>query len=421
METGNGGAVFARLPTNFAPVQVKQAEFTSVMTSLVLDMPLRVSSAAPVQPGARLAPGSGGSGGEVWRSSLAQSYGGFCQQRGTPGDCLTLYDDGPHLQADDKRKIALALAVGPALEGVAAEVRAMLNPTQLLATISFSITAYMALLVAPDPVITKSVAAAFTVLLWGYLGSELFDVIRAYAQLYEEAPRASTFAELRKVGERFGRVIGPNSVRILVMVGTAAVGETAELMSRAPKLPGFGQASRTVELNAELRLEGAAVEVSRIIISTKEGTLRAVLPMTAFAMAVPGGGGGHAASGGSRTPKEGKVLPNGHRGFKSFDDFKDHIGSPGSGNQWHHIVEQRELNLKRFGPEALHNTENVIPLGEALHTDVSAFYSSKQLEITGSRTLTVRQWLGTQSYEAQREFGLKAIENIRRGIWSGRR
>jgi len=97
------------------------------------------------------------------------------------------------------------------------------------------------------------------------------------------------------------------------------------------------------------------------------------------------------------------------------------MGSPGSGNQWHHLVEQRAANLERFGPEALHNTGNVIPLDEALHTDVSAFYSSKQLEVTGSRALTVRQWLGTQSYEAQREFGLRAIENIRRGIWSGRR
>jgi hypothetical protein len=75
--------------------------------------------------------------------------------------------------------------------------------------------------------------------------------------------------------------------------------------------------------------------------------------MTAVAMASPGGGAGHASSAGSRTPKEGTVLSTGHRAFKSFDDFKDFMGSPGSGNQWHHIVEQREANLKRFGPEAL--------------------------------------------------------------------
>ena len=81
---------------------------------------------------------------------------------------------------------------------------------------------YMALLVAPEPV-SKGVAAALTVLLWGYLGWEFFDLIRAYFQLWEEAAEASTFGELREAGERFGKVIGPNSVRILVMLGTAAV------------------------------------------------------------------------------------------------------------------------------------------------------------------------------------------------------
>ncbi len=417
----NGGTVFVRLPKNFGPVRVDAAEFTAAVTTLLLDGRLRVASSAPVKPSGGLAPGSGGSGEESAQSALALSYAGFCDRRGTLGDCLTLLDDGPQLQADDKLRIALALAVSPALEGVAAQLQATFNPNQVLTTVTLGITAYMALWLIPDPVLTKSVAAASTVLMWGYLGSELFDLIRAYVRLSEEAARASTFAELREAGERFGRVIGPNSVRILVMLATAAAGETAELMSRATKLPGFGQVSRTIETQSALRLSDAATGAERIIVSSAEGTLHAVLPMTAVAMASPGGGGGHASSGASRTPKEGTVLSTGHRAFKSFDDFKDFMGSPGSGNQWHHIVEQREANLKRFGPEALHNTENVVPLGGSLHTDLSAFYSSKQLEVTGSRTLTVRQWLGTQSYEAQREFGLRAIENVRRGIWSGRR
>ncbi len=116
-------------------------------------------------------------------------------------------------------------------------------------------------------------------------------------------------------------------------------------------------------------------------------------------------------------PEEGRTLPIGHRAFKSFDDFKDFMGPAGEGKQWHHIVEQREANLKRFGPEALHNTENVVPLEKELHTRISAFYSSIQKELTGSSKLTVRMWLGTQSYEAQRQFGLRAIENIKRGFW----
>ncbi len=93
------------------------------------------------------------------------------------------------------------------------------------------------------------------------------------------------------------------------------------------------------------------------------------------------------------------------------------MGSAGKGKQWHHIVEQTPGNMKRFGGEALHNTENVTALNKTLHTRVSAFYSSKSWKVTGSQNLTVREWIGTQSYEAQREFGLLAIENVRNGIW----
>ncbi len=418
-EEGTGALLFARLPTDFAPVRVGDAEFKVALARMVLDMPLRVASSAPVQRGGGLAPGSGGSGGEAWQSDMARSYGRLCEQRGTPGDCFTLFDDGPSLQDDDKRSLAMALAVGPALERVDAEVRALLDPTQVLATVSITLSAYMALLVAPEPV-TKGVAATFAVLLWGYLGFEFFELIRAYERLSEDSARATTFAELREAGERFGRVIGPNSVRILILVGTAAVGETAALMSRAPKLPGFGQASLTVELNTGLNLGDAAVGVERIIMSVPEGTLRAVLPMTAVAMTAQSGDG-KSSGGGSGTPKEGRVLPSGHRAFKSFDNFKDFMGPAGEGKQWHHIIEKREANLKRFGSEALHNTENVIPLDAGLHSDVSAFYSSKQELITGSSILTVRQWLNVQSYEAQRQFGLRAIENIRSGTWRGRK
>jgi hypothetical protein len=171
-DTGEGEAVFANLPTDFQPVRVSDSELRAALATFGLEVPLRVStSCSPLYVGRKLALASAPLGGEAWQSDLAQSYGRFCERRGTPGDCLTLFDDGPRLQGNDKRSIALALAVGPALEGVDAEVRAMLNPTRVLATLSFTITAYMALLLAPEPV-TKGVALAFSVLMWGYLGWE---------------------------------------------------------------------------------------------------------------------------------------------------------------------------------------------------------------------------------------------------------
>ena len=93
------------------------------------------------------------------------------------------------------------------------------------------------------------------------------------------------------------------------------------------------------------------------------------------------------------------------------------MGPAGPGKAWHHIVEQTPGNATRFGGEALHNTENIVAMDKMLHDRVSAFYSRISPGVTRSTLLTVRKWLSTQSYEAQRKFGLLAMENIRKGIW----
>lgn len=408
-----GEAVFTKLPTDFAPVQVDDSKLTAALTTFWLNAPLRVGTPLPaLYVSRRLAVVSVSLSGEAWQTDLAQSYSHYCDQCGTPGDCLKLFDDGSRLQADDKRRLAVALAVGPALEGVNAEVRAMLNPTRVMTMLSITITVYMALLLAPVPEpVTKGAALVFSAAMWAYLGWEFFDLLRAYAELYEGAPRAATFAELREIGERFGRVIGPNSVRILVVAATAAIGEAAAFTSKAPKLPGFAQASERFAANTGLRLQNAATGAERVIVSVPEGTIRLVLAPHAVAMAVRGVASGNSA------PSLGRRLPNGHRAWGSFSGFKSAMGPAGPGNEWHHIVEQTPGNVNRFGGEALHNTENVVRLGKAVHTRISSIYSTIRVDITGSVTLTVRQWLGSQSYEAQFEFGLRAMANVTNGVW----
>ncbi|MFL5358209.1 hypothetical protein [Archangium sp.] len=412
-DRGQGEAIFTRLPTDFAPVQVDDSDVTAALTTFWLNAPLRVATPRPaLYVGRRLALVSVSLSGEARQTDLAQSYGRYCERCGTPGDCLTLFEDGPSFQDDDKRRLAVALAVGPALEGVNAEVRAMLNPTRVMTMLSITITVYMALLLAPVPEpVTKGAALVFSAAMWAYLGWEFFHLIRAYAELYEDAPQASTFAELREIGERFGRVIGPNSARILVVVATAAIGETAALASKTPKLPGFTQASERFMANTGLRLQDAATGAERVIVSVPEGTIRLVLAPPAMAMAAKG------VAAGGPAPSRGKLLPDGHRAWKSFSGFKSAKGSAGPGKEWHHIVEQTPANVTRFGGEALHNTENVAALDKALHTEVGRLYSSVRYDITGSSTLTVRKWLSSQSYEAQRAFGLLAIKNIQSGIW----
>jgi len=99
-------------------------------------------------------------------------------------------------------------------------------------------------------------------------------------------------------------------------------------------------------------------------------------------------------------------------GFKSFDEFKKIFGAAGEGKAWHHIVEQTSSNVKRFGPEAVHNKNNLVALAHGkstIHSKISGYYSSKQ-PFTGGKT--VREWLYTKSYQEQYEFGVKIIKQF---------
>lgn len=90
------------------------------------------------------------------------------------------------------------------------------------------------------------------------------------------------------------------------------------------------------------------------------------------------------------------------------------------GRPGHHIVDQTPGNIARFGVEAVHNTGNLVTLAHgagSIHARISGLYSSIRPAITGSNTLTVRQWLSTQSFEAQAAFGKQAIENVGAGLW----
>jgi hypothetical protein len=85
-----GEAVFARLPTDFAPVQVSDSEVTAALTALWLDTPLRVAtSRAPLYVGRRLALASVPLSDESWQSDLARSYGRHCERWGQPWKAWT--------------------------------------------------------------------------------------------------------------------------------------------------------------------------------------------------------------------------------------------------------------------------------------------------------------------------------------------
>jgi RHS repeat-associated protein len=104
-----------------------------------------------------------------------------------------------------------------------------------------------------------------------------------------------------------------------------------------------------------------------------------------------------------------RLGEEGVQAFRSFRAFKRFYGAAGDGLQWHHIVEQGGGRVARFGPEAIHNVENLVAIPDQIHRDISAFYSSKQ-EIAGGQV--IRQWLKSQSFEEQREFGLTILREF---------
>ncbi|MBW8371474.1 MAG: RHS repeat-associated core domain-containing protein [Thiobacillus sp.] len=96
------------------------------------------------------------------------------------------------------------------------------------------------------------------------------------------------------------------------------------------------------------------------------------------------------------------------QGFRSFDAFKRAAGPAGQGQQWHHVVEQTPKNVGTFGPEAVHNSQNLVKVPTEIHQKISGHYSSKP---PFTYPQTVREWLGTQSFDAQREYGMKILKD----------
>jgi hypothetical protein len=107
------------------------------------------------------------------------------------------------------------------------------------------------------------------------------------------------------------------------------------------------------------------------------------------------------------------ILPRrSGQGFKTFGEFKRVMGAAGTGQAWHHIVGQTTSNLQRFGAQSIHNTGNLVRLAHgkgSIHQEITNFYNSVQPDLTGASDITVREWIGTQSFEEQQDFGVRVI------------
>ncbi|WP_163777298.1 AHH domain-containing protein [Myxococcus vastator] len=181
---------------------------------------------------------------------LTRAYGRWCKRKSQPGDCLRLLAEGPLLASDGKYSLAMAIAMDSVWEETAEALEDMADPQALLATVSASVSMYLLLWSLPEPV-SKGLAALLTATAIAYLGVDtVWRILDGWVALVREVDQATTFEQLSAAGEAYGEVLGENAARIFVMLATAALGNTAGLAAKAPRLPGSAQASLAVETQA---------------------------------------------------------------------------------------------------------------------------------------------------------------------------
>jgi hypothetical protein len=157
---------------------------------------------------------------------------------------------------------------------------------------------------------------------------------------------------------------------------------------------------------------GAAVGLPAIAVSTTlvvGGAANVAAGLRGLTQSMMSKGSGSSGPSAAAPVAAGGAKATAGQGYHSFSAFKRAMGPAGPGKNWHHIVEQTKGNVAKFGPETLHNTQNVVRLDAATHRQVSAYYSRIEW-FTGGKT--VRQWLSTQSFEAQKQFGLQVLKDF---------
>lgn len=278
------------------PVEISNTEFRKAMRWLAADAAAMTAIEPPRRQVLRVSFDAAPR--DLLGAHLSQEYQSWCQQvRHGPTDCLEM---GDSIGFEGKRRLALSLAMGSFIGGVADEVGEIMNPVKLEAMIVISMATYLLLLYAPEPV-TKVAAGVLTLSLYIYLGDELSSVIDAYRRMQDDADEATTFSQLQAAGARFGHAIGEKVTRILIMLATARLGSRSELASKVQRLPRFGQALKAARFEpisltgggsqaATLPWMEVAGRMSEVVLG--QGRLNLVLNSSAMAavFGLPGGG-----------------------------------------------------------------------------------------------------------------------------------
>jgi hypothetical protein len=260
-------------------------------------------------------------------AALKEKYLSWCEKR-DGGDCLGLFTDGPYLRADDRRTLALALAFGTVLDETFAALGREVSPRAVVSSLLWAAGLYLALWLVPEPS-TKTVAAALSVILVAWLGVDaVWGLLDGWANMAHRAHEATTFAELREAGEEFGRLIGTDAARAMILAVATLSGRTlGEVATHMRSLPRFNQVqaqwasqgfggSVTVAVQEAVAVEVTAVGSRALAIYTSpQGTIALAMMSQGTTVRPAGATGGHSGTiviqhrGGNRQV----ILNNGQR------------------------------------------------------------------------------------------------------------
>jgi hypothetical protein len=287
LDTGHGEPV-TYTSIDVDPVEVSEAEFKAALMQLILDMRLDVAFRETEEAEERgwvrsrtlLASSNGlvdsGSG-----SSPRSLFARICPD--TDG-CLTLIGGtGLPFGRKDRTLMALSFAFDSVWESVEAEVGEVLNPIAFKAMMTSAALTVLLTMTLPEPV-TKVLAVALTAALVAYLGViPVWEMGRGFVRLWDDAGKVTSVIELQDIGHRFGRVLGTNGTRVLVLLVTAALGGRSAMAAQGPKLPGFSQAALRAQAEGGFQLEAALSGGVGSIALPAEGVLNVALAPGAVA------------------------------------------------------------------------------------------------------------------------------------------
>jgi len=220
--------------------------------------------------------------------ALKDKYLQWCGHQGG-GDCLGLLDDGDWLRTDDRRTLALAMALGSVLDETRnALASELLDERALVSLVVWTVALYAMMWLVPEPT-TKAIAAGMTLLLVGYLGlNTMYGLMDGWARMANAAHEATTFEELRAAGKTFGEVLGENAARAMILAVASLAGHTlGQVAARVKSLPGYRLAGAQWEAQGGAAVLGR-VEASRTALAQEGALARAVVAVEAVATSPQG-------------------------------------------------------------------------------------------------------------------------------------